>query len=153
MNQKMKPIISLLIVLLSSFVFMGMSSKPNLAGGETGNAVRPTPLPTPTSTAVSSDPGGHIVLQADSTQLTHGMWTRIEWQDPNTLLWHEVEGWQGEFDNNNRVTWYVAPENFNETPFRWRVYSDQSQTELIATSDEFELPNGRWHETVVNMAW
>ncbi|MCP4418505.1 MAG: hypothetical protein GY805_17950 [Chloroflexi bacterium] len=149
MIQKMKPIIVLLIGLLFSFALMGMSPNSDLAGGETGNAVRPTPLPT----AVSSDPGGLIVLQADSTQLTQGMWTRIEWQDPNTLLWHEVEGWQGEFDGDNRVTWYVAPENFNETPFRWRVYSDQSQSTLIVTSEPFDLPNGRWQDVVVNVEW
>ena len=149
MNQKIKPIIVILIVLLASFVLMGMSSIGDVANAENDLPVRPTPIPS----ATSSDPGGLIVLQASSSQLTQSMWTRIEWQDPNTQLWHEVEGWQGEFDGNNRVTWYVASDNFDEQPFRWKVYSDASQTELIAMSESFNLPNNSWQETVVNVAW
>lgn len=151
------------IVKIFSFVFVfgllgsmlvGMAATDVAMAG--GAPVRPTPQPTTPPPALTNDngnAGGWIMLQASTTAVTSGMWTRIEWQDPNTGLWQEVGGWQGEFDGDKRVTWYVDPANFGQGPFRWVVYSDQTQAEVVTTSDNFTLPETRWQTVGVVVAF
>lgn len=148
---------SFFIFLTISFftvVLMGMASKDkNTAVSIQSTPIRPTPLPTPTTTATPvSIPGGWLVLQVEETAVTDELWTRVEWQDSTTGLWHQVDGWKGHFHNSNQISWYVAPDNFNEGPFRWKIYTDESESTLIATSDTFSLPNERWHKVIIEVS-
>jgi len=94
---------------------------------------RPTPVPTPAPVKLR---GGLISLQADATQPEH--WTIVQWQDA-LGDWHDVDGWQGTFDQENRVIWWVAPKDLGTGPFRWTVYENQCGA-LLAASEPFDLP-------------
>ena len=99
---------------------------------------RPTPETPRTTEQVQA---GFIQLEMAATAETAHLWTRVEWQDPNTSEWHLVDGWQGEFDSHNKVTWYVSPEDFGAAAsFRWLVYTNENQESLLMTSDSFRLP-------------
>jgi hypothetical protein len=80
-----------------------------------------------------------VLQQADETPFPANAWTVVQWQ---TALgtWADVEGWQGTFNRWNQVVWWVAPDNLGEGPFRWAVYSSEAATELLATSESFDLP-------------
>jgi hypothetical protein len=105
----------------------------------------PPPRPTPSPPSPANDPdtppsGGQIVLRADAEDVTAGLWSLIQWQDPNTGEWHEVAGWRGHFNTAGQVIWWVGADDLGSGPFRWLVYSDESEANLLFTSDSFLLP-------------
>ena len=81
--------------------------------------------------------GAYIELHVHSAQA--GLWTVVQWQD-NTGGWHNVEGWQGAFDEGNKKVWWVAVADFNKGPFRWAAYQGRGG-ELLAVSEPFYLPH------------
>ena len=103
-------------------------------------AAVPPPAPTPSpATAELLYPkltGAFIELQAEP--LRPGLWTRIQWQDAASD-WHDIEGWQGLFNPDQKVLWYVGEEHLGTGPFRWLVYESQGGA-LLASSAPFDLP-------------
>ena len=81
--------------------------------------------------------GAFIELQAEP--LRPGLWTRMQWQDAEGG-WHNIEGWQGSFNEEQRVSWWVGEEHLGEGPFRWLVYESQAG-DLLAVSQPFSLPS------------
>ncbi len=113
---------------------------------------RPTP-PSPTSQSRLYT-AGFIELRFRTTpeeiwRVGHWqeLWTAVQWQD---ILgkWHNVEGWQGTFDEFNHdedsnmcegnKVWWVVQANFGKGPFRWVVYQSQGGKPL-AQSESFYL--------------
>ena len=102
---------------------------------------RPTPSPPAPTTVPSATPnGGQIVLHTNATDASAGLWTLIQWQDPYTGEWHDVDGWRGHFNSVGQVNWWVGAEDLGDGPFRWLVYSDETETNLLFTSELFTLP-------------
>jgi len=95
-----------------------------------------TPIPTDPTEAGAS-------IQLITSASLPGAWTVVEWQNAHGD-WYEVEGWRGHLDEGvaNMKTWWVYPENFGETPFRWVIY-DEEGGNVTAISDEFTLPTRR----------
>lgn len=115
------------------------------------------PRPTPPSTTtpvpvVPSQPlspkGAYIALNASAGAVD--AWTIVQWQDAFGG-WHDVDGWQGAFDEMNDGTgqkvWWVAEKDFETGPFRWVVYQDGT---FLAASESFYLP-GEVGQTVTVM--
>jgi hypothetical protein len=124
------------------FVFIvGLTLVLLLSGFANGDLPpRPTPMPTavPTETAVSPVTGGFIQLQVTTAADKAGLWTVVQWQDGNKD-WHTVEGWQGTFNPDGMVTWWVAPADLGKGPFRWQLLDAEGGTSL-AVSEAFTLP-------------
>jgi hypothetical protein len=102
------------------------------------------PRPTPISRAAprpAPPTGGRIALRAPSAR--GEMWTMVQWQDAFGG-WHDVEGWQGTFDDIKdgvgEKLWWVAEENLSTGPFRWAVYEDKGG-QFLAASEPFYLPD------------
>ena len=76
------------------------------------------------------------------------MWTAVQWQDANKA-WHTVEGWQGRFNPDGMVTWWVAPADLGKGPFRWQVF-DAEGGHALAVSESFTLPIGNGQVVVVS---
>jgi hypothetical protein len=92
--------------------------------------------------------GAYVELHVHSAQA--GVWTVVQWQD-NNGDWHDVEGWQGNFDQGNKKVWWVAAADFNKGPFRWATYRSRGG-ELLATSKPFYLPQMP-NETMLVEVW
>ena len=60
----------------------------------------------------------------------------VQWQDAFGA-WHDMEGWQGTFDEGNKKTWWVAKADFGKGPFRWTV---TQRCKMLASSEAFYLP-------------
>ncbi len=158
----MTPIKSRLLILISLFttiVFVGLIftenpdvqasvARPNQTTVPTPpRSATNTPLsPTATPRPLKPERGTYIVLFIQSSSA--GTWTIVQWQDA-LGGWHDVEGWQGMLDDDERKQWWVAPKDFNTGPFRWLVYERQREN-LIATSEPFYLPS--YAGEVVNVA-
>jgi hypothetical protein len=118
---------------------------------------RPTKTP-PTKTPVAgseSTSGGKIALNVlfdDDWPWFEVGWqdvqTVVQWQDPWTGDWHDVEGWQGGLDSvalgKDGVVgskgWWVGEDDLNKGPFRWQVWVGDT---LVGESDPFNLPPNR----------
>ena len=61
----------------------------------------------------------------------------VQWQD-GLGGWHNIDGWRGEVEND-RVLWYVSPDQFGQGPFRWMVYGE---TDTLGVSEPFDMPSG-----------
>lgn len=90
-----------------------------------------------TPASASGLSGAFIELEAKPMRA--GLWTRVQWQDA-LGNWHAVAGWQGAFNPDQRVLWYVGAEHLGKGPFRWLVYEGETGG-LLATSDPFDLPS------------
>ena len=106
----------------------------------------PTPVPAPSAGPTFHPPtvellyphltGGFIALQVEPLQ--PGWWTSLQWQDAFGH-WHDVDGWQGAFNEGGQVLWWVAPDDLGTGPFRWLVAESQDGSGLT-TSEAFHLP-------------
>ncbi len=106
---------------------------------------RPTPVLTPTPTAVplhDARQGGVLELHVQPAQAN--VWTIIQWQAANGQ-WYDVNGWQGTL-NDTTQSWWVAPADLGKGPFRWLVYQSRGG-KLLGESKSFSLP-GSNRETV-----
>lgn len=111
----------------------------------------PTPSPVPVSPGPTSSSvdGGLIELRAQFTD--ERLWARVHWQDLWVVVqwqdrsgdWHNVEGWQGSFDEFNdgvgKKTWWVDKADFDKGPFRWVIYQGKEGNLLVPT-ESFYLP-------------
>jgi hypothetical protein len=123
------------------------------------HALPPRP-PTPTFTVVaptrSAPDSGSIELRVRFPAALPGrespwqeLWTVVQWQDPHTGTWRDVESWQGTLDGVRgeggavvgHKTWWVAQRDLGTGPFRWLVYRSQGGP-LSVTSEPFDLPAG-----------
>jgi hypothetical protein len=107
-----------------------------------------------TSGGAASD-GAVLLLNAEfpstwSWEETHwqALWTGVQWLNPSTGTWHDVDGWQGEFDGLTgdqdqalvgQKAWWVLKPNLGTGPFRWIVYHEKGGSPL-AISEPFQLP-------------
>lgn len=94
---------------------------------------RPEDALTPTPQPVQTEPGAGLELSV--TGATAPYYAIVQWQD-GLGGWHDVEGWRGEV-KEDRVLWYVSPEDLGSGPFRWVVYRGD---ETLGTSENFNLP-------------
>ncbi len=104
--------------------------------------VTPIPAATATPIAIPDAPpnGGQIILtQTGPDAFPPDTWTVVQWQN-KAGDWYDVGGWQGTFNGDSQVIWWVDAANFGQGPFRWQAYPDQSRATLLATSDPFTLP-------------
>lgn len=67
-----------------------------------------------------------------------GLWTVVQWQD-NAGGWHHVDGWQGTYNQKDRVIWNVEQKDLGAGPFRWVVMTNTAGS-LLAMSPPFSLP-------------
>jgi hypothetical protein len=76
------------------------------------------------------------------------LWTGVQWLNPSTGIWNDVDGWQGKLDGLTneedhtlvgQKAWWVMKPHLGTGPFRWIVYDGQGGPPL-ATSDPFQLP-------------
>jgi hypothetical protein len=127
----------------------------------------PLPLPPPLTPgeAAPTFTGGFIELRVQFPQTwpAHGthwqrLWTAVQWLDDKNV-WRDVEGWQGSLDEViaqadgtvvGKKTWWVAEDDLDRGPFRWRIYRSQEGT-LINTSETFDLPSQRHETTTVEV--
>ena len=85
--------------------------------------------------------GGLIILSVQATKsISNDLWTIVQWQDVEGN-WHDVEGWQGTFNEVLQVIWWVAPNDLGKGPFRWVVYENQESDEIVTVSQSFHLPS------------
>ncbi len=91
-----------------------------------------------TTTSTTSE-GSMIILHSNASDGDD--WVVVEWLagDGN---WYQVDGWRGHI-SNGQLMWWVANENLGQGPFRWVVYQNDSETELLKTSDSFFLPDSQ----------
>ncbi|MEM7800412.1 MAG: hypothetical protein AAF633_14550 [Chloroflexota bacterium] len=99
----------------------------------------------------NNEDGAIIVLDA-SSQPTDELWTQMEWYAPGTGEWHVVEGWAGQF-TDGKVQWWVGEDELGNGPFRWVVYTQKVDGEMIKMSEEFNLPSSKNKKTTVNLTW
>jgi hypothetical protein len=142
---------------------LGIVSSPSPA-----HALPPRP-PTPTFTDVASarsaPAGGSIELRVRFPAAWSGrgspwqeLWTVVQWQDPHTGTWREVEGWRGTLDGvggeggnvAGHKTWWVAQRDLGTGPFRWLVYRSKGGP-LSVASEPFDLPAGSGGTVVVEV--
>lgn len=83
-----------------------------------------------------SEAGAFIELHVQPAQ--PGAWVTVQWLD-NSGNWIDVEGWSGVIEENKPVLWWVKEADFGKGPFRWAVYTDSGNSQVLA-SDEFYLP-------------
>jgi hypothetical protein len=102
---------------------------------------RPTGVP-PNGEEQPADPpavshrGGFISLAMEAS--SPDQWVIVQWHDGKDT-WYTVSGWQGNFNHEKQVLWWVAPEDMGKGPFRWVVLSGINGRQL-AVSDSFYLP-------------
>lgn len=110
-----------------------------------------TPTPVPPSATEQPVRGALIILQQSDTEpFPAQAWTVVQWQN-EAGRWYDVEGWQGTFDSNDRVVWWVSPDSLGDGPFRWQVYDSAARDELLATSEAFDLPAHNGQRLVIDL--
>ena len=139
---KKVPVFALIVGLTVVLLLSGF------ANGDLPTRPTPVPTPVPTETAVLPVTGGFIQLHFATTADKTGLWTAVQWQDGNKD-WHTVEGWQGSFNPDGMVTWWVAPADLGKGPFRWQVF-DAEGGHALAVSEPFTLPVGNGQVVVVS---
>jgi hypothetical protein len=119
--------IFLLLILLAGLAMLAFRQLP-----EPEKPPRP-----PTATPVR---GAQLILiLPDGAAVSPAWWSVVQWRDA-AGRWHDVEGWQGTFDAEGLVVWWVGPEHFGEGPFRWVVYESAERAREIGHSESFFLP-------------
>jgi hypothetical protein len=96
------------------------------------------PDPAPTDQSGSEDADDLIGAYIELTSANQG-WSVVQWQDENGD-WHNVDGWQGNIDNDGTKRWWVAQKDFGSGPFRWVVLAAPNG-QMLANSASFRLPS------------
>ncbi len=141
----------LIALFLASILFLfalilGFNQNNALAG------LPPRPEPTATPLPSTAPEGALIELHYDGTPVgSEGVWTAVQWQDPNTEKWNTVEGWQGTVELDGTQRWWVAPADLGQSPFRWVIY-DAQDGNVLQTSDSFELPANSNQITIIDVS-
>jgi hypothetical protein len=100
-------------------------------------------------TASTTDRGSLIVLETSSSD--EDDWVTMEWLAGDGS-WYEVDGWRGNI-HNGQVIWWVAPENLGDGMFKWMVYSDDTKTTHLKSSDPFYLPEQEKITRIFPLDW
>jgi hypothetical protein len=148
MKTQYKSITYLTVAALFGFLFLSFVYAGVNANTTTDLPPRPTGVPTPTAEPEQPAPppaekpaavpqGGFISLSIEAPSPDY--WVTIQWYDGQGT-WYTVSGWQGNFDHEGEVVWWVAPEDMGKGPFRWVVLSAEVDGHPLAISDEFHLP-------------
>jgi hypothetical protein len=150
MKTQYKSITYLTVAALFGFLFLSFVYAGVNANTTTDLPPRPTGVPTPTAEPEQPAPpppaekpaavapqGGFISLSMAAPSPDY--WVTIQWYDGQGT-WYTVSGWQGNFDHEGEVVWWVAPEDMGKGPFRWVVLSAEVDGHALAISDEFHLP-------------
>lgn len=120
------------VVIVIGVIFAALSSLAFQASIMTEEPPRP-----PTATPIV---GTRIILSLENqSSCSTARWTAVQWQD-EFGKWNDVEGWQGTFDQNCQVVWWLGPEHYGSGPFRWVVYESVERKQELATSEAFNLP-------------
>ena len=153
LKSRSNRIVIALIVAAALFLFaliLGFNQRNVIAGG--GLPPRPEPTATPLPSTQSVPNGALIELNYDGIAVgPQGVWTVVEWQDTETLKWHDVQGWQGTVELDGTQQWWVAPADIGKGPFRWVIY-DAEDGNVLQTSEEFNLPASEMLITVVTVS-
>lgn len=113
---------------------------PSLAFQTSVTTDEPPPRP-PTATPIV---GTRIILSFDDqSRCSQAWWTAVQWQD-EFGMWNDVEGWQGTFDQNCQVVWWLGPEHYGTGPFRWVVFDSVEREQELTTSKVFNLPSNSY---------
>ena len=115
-----------------------MTPLPTRPEATPGLPPRPTDVPTATPISQPTVVGDGALIQLVVGSAPEGVWTVVQWGDGHGR-WYDVEGWRGTLDEVQHKTWWVAPADFGDAPFRWRVYEEEDGR-LLATSSSFSLP-------------
>lgn len=133
-------VIIIVAVALSALAFTAPAADGLPPRPSTPTPVPPTETPVPPSATEQPVRGALIILQQSDTEpFPAQAWTVVQWQN-EAGRWYDVEGWQGTFDSNDRVVWWVSADSLGDGPFRWQVYDSAARDELLATSEAFDLP-------------
>ncbi len=136
MNDKMGAFICAVVALAlmpGGYLLLGTTPLPMPPRPTSSFPSRPV-VPTPPPTLSTSGAGIELRVHAAMA----GLWSVVQWQD-GLGGWHDVEGWRGGMDDQNRQVWWVAPKDMGTGPFRWLVL-DRDGGEILATSEPFYLP-------------
>jgi hypothetical protein len=119
--------------LFLSFVYVGVN-----ANDSSDLPPRPegVPTPQPEQAPVVHPTGGFIALTMEVPSPDY--WVTVQWYDGQET-WYTVSGWQGNFNQDREVLWWVSPEDMGKGPFRWVVLAEVDGPP-VAISDEFYLP-------------
>ena len=127
------------------------------------------PRPDPETDPTGDDPsnGGPLILLVQFPQdwpWEHVHWqnlhTVVQWQDPYTGKWHDVQGWKGTLDTveidtsglvTGKKTWWFGGKDLGTGPFRWLVYGSPKDS-LLATSTAFNLPDSAGGSITITVA-
>jgi hypothetical protein len=115
----------------------GLPPRPTDVPTATPVPVVPTPTIVPQPTAVNEGALIQLVVGRPFPPVEK-LWTVVQWGDGHGR-WYDVDGWRGTLDDVQLKTWWVAPADFGDAPFRWRVYEEEGGR-LLATSSSFALP-------------
>lgn len=141
----------LLTVCVSIVVLLSVSDQ-EVIRGEDLPVRPPTATPEPKGDNDKSD-GARIMLLAQGRDYSEidDWWAVVQWQDA-AGVWHDVEGWQGNFNAQHQVSWRIAPKDFGTGPFRWTVFESHGRINVVTVSEEFWLPvaSGRTMEIVIS---
>lgn len=102
------------------------------------------PRPNPPSHESNSDQSKDSVRNAGAWITLYtipyqpGLWTIVQWSD-GVNNWLDSNGWQGSYNQEDHVSWFVEQKDFGKGPFRW-VVDDGPGGRLLATSQVFYLP-------------
>ena len=162
-TQRRKSSLWLYVTVAVACASLGIVSSPAPA-----RALPPRPTPSAFAEVVparSAPDSGSIELRVRFPAALPGhegpwqeLWTVVEWQDPYTGTWREVEGWGGTLDGMTgeggaaagHKTWWVARRDLGTGPFRWVVYRTKGGP-LVVTSEPFDLPAGAGQAVVVEV--
>ena len=113
---------------------------------------RPEPEPENPIEIVDGFDGQQIQLHLENEveDIPSGLWTVVEWQDPNTGDWYETDGWHGTLNTPTTQEWWVGSDMFGDGLFRWQLY-DSEGGELLMTSAMFNLPEHKDLKVIVNV--
>ena len=118
--------------------------------------VDPTPLPPPTRTPDRKPQRSErvpvatllLTVPISETQL----FSVVQWQDV-TGRWHDVNGWRGTI-SGGRTSWWVEEKDWGASLFRWVVYQQKADTEIIiAISEPFVLPTYQGEVKQIKVQW
>ena len=154
--NRLKIAVTICSGLIMGFLFL--ISVPAATLAQTDSVLPPRPTPEPLPTTVDSPNGATIMLDVSAamhSSIDADDWAIVQWQD-NQGDWNDVEGWQGNlaYDASSKswqAIWWVARANFGEKSFRWAIYTDETMSELEATSETFDLPQHNRQGVVVSL--
>lgn len=117
-----------------------------------GNHKSNDSLPPRPPTVTPQSYGGTIILQllSDVPISSNELRAVVQWQSVDGT-WHNVEGWQGDFNEKLQLIWWVAPKDLGKGPFRWIVQDKTNHNEVVVESNSFQLPNRR-QEVIIEIS-